>query len=89
MSECMIKAPKIIVIDTIPLLLFLIGTYDTNLISKFKRLKTYNYSVKNFTILKQFLAHAQIIIVTPGVLCEVSNSIIPILPKFRCGGTIS
>lgn len=73
MSRCMIKAPKIIVIDTIPLLLFLIGTYDTNLISKFKRLKTYNYSVKNFTILKQFLAHAQIIIVTPGVLCEVSN----------------
>ena len=64
MSKCMIKAPKVIIIDTIPLLLFLIGTYDTNLISKFKRLKTYNYSVKNLesvTIWRLLSHHRQIL----------------------------
>ncbi len=64
MSRCMIKAPKIIVIDTIPLLLFLIGTYDTNLISKFKRLKMYKYSVKNLgpvTIWRLLSHHRQIL----------------------------
>ncbi|MCZ7399519.1 MAG: hypothetical protein O8C62_07550 [Candidatus Methanoperedens sp.] len=69
----MVRFPKVIVIDTIPLLLFLIGAYDKTLISTFKRLKTYNYTFEDFTILKEFLLHTNKIIVTPGVLSEVSN----------------
>lgn len=65
------KIPKNIVIDTIPLLLFLVGTYDTKLISAFKR--TNAYAAEDFKILRQFLAYAKRITVTPGVLSEVSN----------------
>jgi len=73
------KAPKVIIIDTIPLLLFLIGAYDPNLILTFKRLKTYKYTFEDFTILKEFLFRAKVIVVTPGVLSEVSNY------AFECG----
>ncbi len=55
------------------LLLFLIGAYGKNLISTFKRLKTYNYTFEDFTILKEFLLHTKEIMVTPEVLSEVSN----------------
>lgn len=65
------KIPKNIVIDTIPLLLFLVGTYDTKLISEFKR--TNAYVTDDFKILRQFLVYTKIISVTPGVLSEVSN----------------
>lgn len=67
------KVPKVIVIDTIPLLLFLIGAYDKNLILTFKRLNTYRYTFEDFTILKEFLIRTNVIVVTPGVLSEVSN----------------
>ncbi|CAG0974051.1 MAG: hypothetical protein MPEBLZ_02271 [Candidatus Methanoperedens nitroreducens] len=75
----MIRVPKVIVIDTIPLLLFLIGAYDQNLILTFKRLKTYKYTFEDFTILKEFLFRTKVIVVTPGVLSEVSNF------AFECG----
>lgn len=67
------KVPKVIVIDTIPLLLFLIGAYDKNLILTFKRLNTYGYTYEDFRILKEFLIRTDVIVVTPGVLSEVSN----------------
>ena len=73
MLKGLIKSPQKVVIDTIPLLLFLIGGYDEKLISEFKRLKSYHYSVKDFKTLQNFLSHSRNIIVTPGVLCEVSN----------------
>ena len=75
----MIRVPKVIVIDTIPLLLFLIGAYDKNLILTFKRLKSYRYTFEDFTILKEFLFRTKVIVVTPGVLSEVSNF------AFECG----
>lgn len=73
MYSGMIRVPKVIVIDTIPLLLFLIGSYDKNLISSFKRIKTYKYTIEDFTILREFLIQTKEIMVTPGVLSEVSN----------------
>ncbi len=71
----MIRVPKITVIDTIPLLLFLIGTYNKNLILTFKRLKTYNYTFEDFKILREFLTRTKVIMVTPGVLSEVSKEV--------------
>ena len=68
-----VRAPKNVIIDTIPLLLFLTGIYDKKVISKFKRLKKYGYDDKSFEILQLFLAHSKTITVTPGVLSEVSN----------------
>lgn len=73
MLKNLIRTPQKVVIDTIPLLLFLIGGYDTKLISEFKRLKSYHYSVKDFKTLQNFLSYSKNVIVTPGVLCEVSN----------------
>lgn len=73
MSKGVIRTPQKVVIDTIPLLLFLIGGYDEKLISDFKRLKSYHYSIKDFATLQHFLSHTKNIIVTPGVLSEVSN----------------
>lgn len=72
MSRLWIEAPNNVFIDTDPLLLFLVGTYDLDLISKFRRLKG-KYTDKDFQILRQFLTRAGIIVVTPGVLSEVSN----------------
>jgi hypothetical protein len=68
-----LRAPKDIVIDTIPLLLFLVGTYDANLINGFKRLNQYEYTIKDFKILQYFLTSSKSIVVTPGVLSEISN----------------
>ena len=72
-SNKWIQAPKNVIIDTIPLLLFLTGIYDKKVISKFKRLKNYGYDDKSFEILQLFLAYSKTITVTPGVLSEVSN----------------
>jgi hypothetical protein len=66
------EAPNKVLMDTVPLLLFLVGTHDLDLISKFGRLKS-EYTDKDFQILRQFLTRAGIIVVTPGVLTEVPN----------------
>jgi len=68
-----VQAPGNLIIDTIPLLLFLTGIYDKKIISKFKRLRKYGYDDKSFEILQLFLAYSKTITVTPGVLAEVSN----------------
>lgn len=72
-SKKYVESPKNVIIDTIPLLLFLTGISDKKVISKFKRLKTYKYDDKSFEILQIFLTYSKTITVTPGVLSEVSN----------------
>ena len=57
-------------IDTSPLLLLMVGTYDKGLITKFKRVKC--YSPTDFDLLVQFLVKRRVL-VTPGVLAEVTN----------------
>ena len=64
------KSRRPLIIDTSPLLLLLVGTYNKSLIRNFKRVKCYNKD--DFDILVQFLAKKKVI-VTPGVLAEVSN----------------
>ena len=59
-----------IFIDTGPLLLLLVGTFNKDLIGNAKRIK--EYSINHYDILIQYLAGRKIN-VTPGVLAEVSN----------------
>lgn len=73
MSKGLIKAPRNLVIDTIPLLLLLVGAYDPVYLSKFKRLSGYGYTEKDFDILVKFLFGTKTAIITPGVLSEASN----------------
>lgn len=61
---------KPIIFDTSPLLLLLMGIYDKNAISSFKRLS--NYDADDYELLFQFALKRKII-VTPHVLSEVSN----------------
>ena len=61
---------KPIIFDTSPLLLLLMGIYDKNAISSFKRLS--NYDADDYELLFQF-AFKRKIMVTPHVLSEVSN----------------
>ncbi|MFH1774537.1 MAG: hypothetical protein ABH874_06225, partial [Methanobacteriota archaeon] len=61
---------KNIVMDTAPLLLLLIGLYDTNQIGKFKRVSKFNET--DFEFLSRFVLRSRITI-TPEVLAEVSN----------------
>ena len=61
---------KPIIFDTSPLLLLLMGIYDKNAISGFKRLS--EYDADDYELLMQF-AYNRKIIVTPHVLSEVSN----------------
>lgn len=63
--------PEGIIVDTNVLILFLIGTYDTNFIRKFKR--TNIYSVDDFKLLKEILAYFKKYIITPQILAELSN----------------
>lgn len=57
-------------IDSDPLLLLLVGTYDNSMIGRFKRIK--KYTNLDFDVLVQFLTKKRVF-VTPGVLAEVSN----------------
>ena len=62
---------KGIVIDTNLFILYLIGIYDRNLISEFKRTRA--YSVNDFYILHKLVLNFREVITTPNVLTEVSN----------------
>ena len=64
------RANRPLFIDSSPLLLLLVGTYNKSMIKKFKRVKCYN--TIDFDILVQFLVRRRVF-VTPGVLAEVSN----------------
>ncbi len=70
MSKKLLDKGKVIVIDTSPLLLLLMGLYDKNAINNFKRLS--EYDSEDYDLLYQFVAKRKII-VTPQVLSEVSN----------------
>lgn len=61
---------KPVLVDSSPLLLLLVGTFDESLVERFKRLSGYDSS--DFDLLVQFLAGRRVL-VTPGVLAEVSN----------------
>lgn len=70
MSKKLLDKGQVIVIDTSPLLLLLMGLYDKNAINNFKRLSEYDSD--DYDLLYQFVAKRKII-VTPQVLSEVSN----------------
>lgn len=59
-----------VLVDSSPLLLLLVGSYERGLVERFKRTK--KYSINDFDLLVQFLAGRRVI-ATPGVLAEVSN----------------
>jgi len=73
MSRSWIKAPRHLVIDTIPLMLLLVSAYDRSYLLKFKRLKSYGYKEEDFEVLRKFLLSTKSITVTPGVLAEAAN----------------
>lgn len=56
-----------IVIDTGPLLLYLVGSYDKRYLSRF------SYDEHEFLLLIRFLSRFKKVIVTPQVLAEASN----------------
>ena len=60
-----------IIVDTNLLILFLVGKYDIDYISKFKI--TYKYSIEDFEILRDFVVKFKKIIITPHILAELSN----------------
>lgn len=62
---------KGILIDTNLLLLYFVGKYDADLISKFKR--TMAFTVEEFLLLAMILQSFDRVITTPNVLTEVSN----------------
>lgn len=66
MNEEIFKFKEIIV-DTGPLLLYLIGFYGIN------DLRRFNYDKKDFILLVEFLKNFKKIFVTPQVLAEASN----------------
>jgi hypothetical protein len=61
---------KGIVVDTSLLLLFFVGNYDVNQITKFKRTET--FSEKDYQILSFFLQHFKVI-TTPNILTEITD----------------
>ena len=63
---------KTVIPDTSPLLLILMGLYDKECITNFKRLSNKNYKIEDYELLLQFIAKKKII-VTPHILTEVSN----------------
>lgn len=62
---------KGILIDTNLLILFIVGTFDVNLIEKFKRTNT--YSKEDFEYLSKFLMNFKTFYFTPNILTEVTN----------------
>jgi hypothetical protein len=73
MLRSWIKAPRHVVMDTIPLTLLLVGAYDQSYLLKFKRLKSYGYKEEGFEVLRKFLLSTKTITVTPGVLAETAD----------------
>jgi rRNA-processing protein FCF1 len=62
---------KGILVDSNILLLYFIGSYDSNLIPKFERTKQFNY--EEYKILVKFLGKFNKILTTPNILTEISN----------------
>lgn len=64
---------KGILIDTSILLLYIVGSFDINLIRTFKR--TQMFSENDFKIVPKFIDYFELKITTPHVLTEVSDFI--------------
>lgn len=62
---------KGILIDTNILLLYLIGSFDINLIRNFSR--TANFTVDDFSRVSRFIDYFEVKVTTPHILTEVSN----------------
>ncbi|MGB9177797.1 MAG: PIN domain-containing protein [Pyrinomonadaceae bacterium] len=62
---------KGLLIDTNLLLLYFVGRYDPNRISKFKR--TMIFTIKDFYILSEIFEFFAKVVTTPNILTEVSN----------------
>lgn len=62
---------KGILIDTNLLILLLVGSFNENLISNFKR--TINYTVEDYKYLKTFLLGFDKHFYTPNILTEITN----------------
>lgn len=60
-----------VLIDTNILLLFLIGSYDKNLIERFKR--TQIFAPEDYDTLVKFIGSFNTIVTTPNIITEVSN----------------
>lgn len=72
MQDILQKYSKIgLIIDTNLLLLYLVGIYDVNLITNFKR--TAKYTSEDFNIIDNFLKYFNKVITTPYILSELSN----------------
>lgn len=63
--------PRGVLVDANILLLFFIGSYDTKLITRFKR--TSRFTVRDYELVGNFLAAFERRITTPHILTEVSN----------------
>lgn len=60
-----------LVLDSNLLILFLVGSFNKDIIEKFKR--TNKYVRNDFTVLVKFISFFQRIIATPNILTEVCN----------------
>ncbi len=65
------RAANALLVDSNLLLLYLIGTYDRELIVRFKR--TDQYTEEDFDLVASVIRRFPRIIVTPQILAEVSN----------------
>lgn len=62
---------KGILIDTNLLVLLLVGSYNEDMISNFKR--TTNYTIEDYRYLKVFLTRFEKHFYTPNILTEITN----------------
>jgi len=65
-----LNSPNLI-LDTPILLLYLVGSYDTDYITRFKR--TYKYTKDDYEYIKEIINRAKKIYITPQIVAEVSN----------------
>lgn len=64
-------AGKPVLVDSNLLLLFMVGSFDQELIVRFKR--TARYSVRHYELLVRILGYFSGVVATPHILTEVSN----------------
>ncbi len=62
---------KGVIVDTNLLLIYFIGKYTPDLISKFK--KTYHYTIEDFIIIENIMKYFTTVITSPNILTEISN----------------
>ena len=70
-----------VLVDTNLLVLYFVGRYNTELISKHKRTRA--YTTDDFSLLAQLVGHFATIISTPNILTEASNLLSQTREQFR------